>query len=103
MTFTRTNNHAFARNCERGKRFGLAPSHVVVMLTAGLLFFLAGAGEFAVAQDIFGRIAGTITDSSGSAVPSLKVTIINEDTHVARAVTADKNGYYVADELPVGI
>src|SRR5260370_18731582 len=69
---------------------------------AALLLLLAGAGNFAVAQDIFGRILGTVTDSSGGAVPMVKVTITNEATQVPRIVAADKNGYYVADDLSVG-
>src|SRR5882762_2322039 len=72
----------------------------LMILFAASLF--SAAVEFAVAQDIFGRIVGTVTDSSGGAVPNVKVTIINESTKVPRVLTADKNGYFVADELPVG-
>lgn len=64
--------------------------------------FLFGAVEFALAQDIVGRIVGTVTDSSGATVPDVKLTIVNEATQASREVTADKNGYYVADELLVG-
>jgi hypothetical protein len=71
-----------------------------MILFAGSLF--SGAVEFADAQDIFGRIVGTVTDSSGGAVPGVKVTIENEATQVSREVTADKNGYFVAEELPAG-
>jgi hypothetical protein len=56
----------------------------------------------AKAQDIFGRIAGTITDSSGSTIPGVRVTIQNEATNAQREITADKNGSYVAEELEVG-
>src|SRR6202030_1167325 len=66
------------------------------------LWLFSGAGEFAAAQDIFGRIAGTITDSSGGAVPNAQVTITNEATLISRNVTADKSGYFAADELPAG-
>ena len=45
---------------------------------------------------------GTVTDSSGATVPDVKVTIVNEATQASREVTADRNGYFVADELPVG-
>jgi len=63
--------------------------------------FLFGAPGSA-AQDIFGRIVGTITDSSNAAVGGAKVTIINEATGIQRELEAGKNGYFVADELPVG-
>ena len=54
------------------------------------------------AQDIFGRVSGTITDPTGAVIPDAKVTIINEATKVPRQISTDKNGYYVADDLPVG-
>jgi hypothetical protein len=73
---------------------------VLTILFAGSLF--PGAVEFAVAQDIFGRIVGTVTDPSGSTVPGVKVTVVNEATQVSREVLADKNGYFVAEELTAG-
>jgi len=63
---------------------------------------LFGARELAVAQDIFGRIVGTVIDSSGSAVPDARVSVINEARRFSRVVTSEKNGYFVADELPAG-
>jgi Carboxypeptidase regulatory-like domain len=56
-------------------------------------------GKATVAQDITGRIVGTVTDSSGATVPSVKVSIINEATKTSREFVTDKNGYFVADEL----
>jgi hypothetical protein len=85
-------------NCSSTRR-------LAVTATAALLFCFAAmlaAPKLAEAQDIFGRISGTVTDSSGAAVPAVKVTITNEATQVPRLATADKNGYYVADALPVG-
>src|SRR5579863_2529961 len=72
-----------------------------IVIAFGLWLF-SGAGQFAAAQDIFGRIAGTITDSSGGAVPNAQVTITNEATLIRRNVAADKSGYFAADELPAG-
>src|SRR5580704_10347889 len=66
------------------------------------LWLFSGPGQFAAAQDIFGRIAGTITDSSGGAVANAQVMITNEATLIRRNVAADKNGYFAADELPAG-
>ena len=42
-----------------------------IVITFGLWLY-SGAGQFATAQDIFGRIAGTITDSSGGAVQGMQ-------------------------------
>jgi len=82
------------------RRLRLAASTTLMILFAALLF--TGAVEFAAAQDIFGRIAGTVTDPSGGTVPDVKVTILNEATQVARDVWTNRNGYFVADEVPAG-
>ena len=59
--------------------------------------------ETAKAQDIVGRISGTITDTSGAVVPGASVTITNEATGVSRPpLTTNRSGNYVADDLPVG-
>jgi hypothetical protein len=57
----------------------------------------------AAAQSIFGRIAGTVTDAQGSAVAGVKITIVSEETKLARGTTTDSNGFYVASDLPVGV
>src|ERR1700751_3705596 len=48
-----------------------------IVITFGLWLY-SGAGQFATAQDIFGRIAGTITDSSGGAVPNAQGSILHK-------------------------
>jgi hypothetical protein len=72
------------------------------MLSALALLSAFGAG-LAAAQDIFGRISGTITDSTGAVIPGAKVIITNEETKLSRYVTADGQGFYVAPELAVGV
>ncbi len=101
MTLTRPRNYFSLVSCGTIKRFRLAALNALTILFAVSLL-LSGASEFAVAQDIFGRIVGTVTDSSGSAVPNTTVTITDEATRLSRVVTSEKNGYFVADELPVG-
>src|SRR5262245_8163441 len=51
---------------------------------------------------IVGRISGTVTDPSGSAVVGASVSITNEATGLSRTVTTDSSGFYVATNLPVG-
>src|SRR5215831_1958052 len=70
---------------------------LVVLSAVSLLSTVAGA------QDIFGRIAGTITDTSGAAIANAKVTVTNQETKLARTVKADDRGFYVAPELAVGV
>ncbi len=54
------------------------------------------------AQNVFGRISGTVTDQSGGAVPSAELSAINEETKVTRATTTDTSGAYVFTNLAVG-
>lgn len=54
------------------------------------------------AQNFFGQIAGNVTDSTGSVVPGATITITNVNTHAARTVNSDNNGFYIATNLPIG-
>ena len=55
------------------------------------------------AQTVFGRISGTVTDSSGASVPSAKVTLTHEASGIARSASTDDTGFYIATNLPVGL
>jgi len=100
MILPRPENHFPTIRCGTTRRLRSAAVNALMILFTASLFF--AAVEFAVAQDIFGRIVGTIADSSGATVADVKVTIVNEATQAGRDVTTDRNGYFVADELPVG-
>jgi Carboxypeptidase regulatory-like domain len=63
---------------------------------------LASAVQRAGAQDIVGRISGTVTDPQGAVVPGANITITNEETKIPRTLTTNGSGDYVADDLPVG-
>ena len=54
------------------------------------------------AQNIFGRISGTVTDPADAVVPNAKITITNEATKAARTSTTDASGSYAADDLQAG-
>ena len=54
------------------------------------------------AQTTFGRISGTVLDPSGAAIPAALVTITDTETHATRVVTTNGNGFYVAENLPIG-
>jgi hypothetical protein len=70
-----------------------------LLLTA---LVLASLAQLAVAQDIFGRISGTVTDPTGAVIPNVKVHIVNDETKLTRDVTTDPDGFYVATDLHVG-
>ncbi len=100
MSLPRLKNYFLLVVRKAMKSFRLAALHTLIIFFAASLWTVVG--EFATAQDIFGRIVGTITDPSGGVVPNVKITITDEATQVPRVVTGDKNGYYVADDIPVG-
>src|SRR5271169_5111847 len=100
MAFTRSKSHVFAGRSRTRNRLHWAALNALMILF--VVSLLPGAREFASAQDIFGRIVGTVTDSSGAVIADVKVTIVNEATQLGRDVTTDKDGYFVADELPAG-
>ena len=57
---------------------------------------------FSHAQTFRGTILGTVTDSSGAAVPGATVVIKNVDTGLTRTVVTSDDGSYSAPELPIG-
>lgn len=61
----------------------------VCFLTA---FF--GPAWRATAQILYGSLVGTVTDSSGAAVPEAKVTITNSETNAVRSVNTGTDGSY---------
>jgi Carboxypeptidase regulatory-like domain/TonB dependent receptor len=70
------------------------------LLVIGLLLIGSIA---AVAQSAAtGTINGTVTDSSGAAIPGAKVVIVDTDTSVSRAVTTNSDGTYTAPFLQSG-
>src|SRR5690242_17059600 len=54
------------------------------------------------AQVLFGSIVGTVTDSSGAAVPQAAVKVTNEETNETREVESNDAGGYVLSTLPAG-
>src|SRR6185503_16419710 len=70
-------------------------------LCAVVLLVVLGAVS-ASGQTIFGRISGTVTDSSGAVIPNATVTIRNNATNLERTATTDGEGFYTVTNLPVG-
>ena len=72
---------------------------VSLCLSAFLLLFAVSSSQ---AQTFRGTILGTVTDTSGGAVPGATVTIKNLDTGLTRTVTTSDDGSYAVPELPIG-
>jgi len=68
------------------------------------LFFLIGLGTLnsARADNLYARIHGTVTDSSGAVVPDVAVVAFNTGTGQVRTVTSDANGNFEFIQLPIG-
>jgi hypothetical protein len=56
----------------------------------------------AVAQTFRGSINGTVTDSSGAAVPGAQVKVSSPDTGLSRTTATNDIGEFLASELPLG-
>src|SRR5262245_17999743 len=56
----------------------------------------------ASAQTAKAEIIGAVTDSTGAALPGVKLTITREDSNEERQLTSDSNGNYVAPSLSPG-
>src|SRR6266849_6718316 len=57
----------------------------------------------APAQTFRGSISGTLTDSSGAALPAATVRLESGTTGLTRTVTAGSSGEYLFPDLPVGL
>src|SRR6202047_5134261 len=71
------------------------------LLVCAVALLLAGQ-PLLRAQVTTGRIAGVVTDPSGSAVPDVSVTVTQVDTATATTVDTDATGNYLATNLKIG-
>ena len=67
-----------------------------------VILLIALAAVSASGQTIFGRISGTVTDSSGAIIPDATVTVRNNATNLERTAVTDGEGFYTVTNLPVG-
>jgi hypothetical protein len=73
----------------------------VALITSVCLLLLCSLTVVAQSQTT-GRIAGTVTDEKGAALPGAEVTVTNKATGETRTVVADDSGNYVVPLLPPG-
>ena len=62
----------------------------------------AAVPAFAQSQITTGVIDGTVVDTSGAVLPGVQVEVKNADTNVARTLTTDQDGRFVALQLQPG-
>lgn len=70
----------------------------VALLAVALLLTVHTAN----AQSTSGRVRGTVTDASGSAIAGAGVSLVNVATNVSREATTSATGEYIFLEVPVG-
>jgi hypothetical protein len=75
-------------------RFKNVVSVIAMLLTIGTSSLFA--------DDVYARIKGTITDTSGAVVPDAQVTASNTQTGVDKTITGQSNGDFEFAQLPVG-
>jgi hypothetical protein len=78
-------------------RFSLCHLFLVAILCAALASTLPAA-----AQQTLGGITGTVTDKTGSVVTDTAVSILGDETKLARELHTNGNGSYDFVNLPIG-
>lgn len=66
------------------------------------LLLLFGFAAALPAQEITGNISGTVTDTSGAAVPDAKVDLSSASTGAERSTTTNSAGIFFFTSLPIG-
>ncbi len=76
------------------------------ILSRSLLFSILSLlclGADARAQDITGRVTGTVTDPSGAVISGATVEVTNQGTNVSTTATTSGAGTYSVSLLPIGV
>jgi hypothetical protein len=70
-----------------------------LLIALSYLVILAGLSQ---AQDIRGKISGTVTDPQGASIAAALVEVTNTDTNVSASLTTNSSGFYEAPLLLPG-
>jgi len=71
----------------------------IIIMFALMISILVGAAH---GQTFRGSIQGTVSDTSGAAIPDAHVKVFSAGTGLSRMLTTNDQGVYVASELPLG-
>ena len=63
---------------------------------------IASAPADAAAQAVYGSLSGTVTDSSGGALPGVTVAITSLERNIVDSVVTNESGFYAKDRLLPG-
>jgi hypothetical protein len=84
--------------CNKHKKPGSIAKNLLVVVSLLVLFI----PSLLSAQEITGRILGSVLDSSGAAVPNAQITITNQATGVTRTSVSGDDGLYNIPQVGVG-
>lgn len=76
--------------------------YIHMRIASILAIMLAFGATLLVAQDTTGSIQGTVTDSSGAAIPDATVKATNTATGISQNATSDAQGRFRVAQLPIG-
>jgi hypothetical protein len=82
-------------------RLGIRSLRIACGAVAGLALLLAPASS-ALAQAVYGSVAGTVLDSTGAAVPGANVTITSLERKTTDTVVTNPSGNFAKDRLLPG-
>jgi hypothetical protein len=82
--------------------FSLGRQQCLKLLFAGVVFVASAVSCSAQNSRVAGAIQGSVVDQSGGAIAGAKVTVRNQGTNQARTMLTSAEGFFRADELPVG-
>ncbi len=74
----------------------------VLSLLGFSIAVLLSSADSLKAQQVFGRIFGTITDATGGAVPNAKVTITDQNKGTTFEANSNESGNYERGQLIPG-
>src|SRR6266545_3062654 len=94
---------ASVRPCSAFSLEGGQLMRLLQLLTGVILWVAAAALPTATQSQITaGVIDGTVVDASGAVLPGVEVEIRNVDTNLTRTLVTDREGRFVALQLPPG-
>ena len=75
----------------------------LTVLLLGILTVICFSVVTTSAQAVYGSVSGSITDSTGAAIPDATVTITSVDRQTVDTVITNSNGFYTKDRLLPGL